>query len=85
METNENLREQIFVIIKNQMEENNPPETNETYKRLTKEGYNDFEAKQLIGQCVAVELFHVFKHSQPFDQERFVKNLKQLPKKPFEG
>ena len=43
METNENLREQIFVVIKNQMEENNPPETNKTYNRLIKEGYSDFK------------------------------------------
>ena len=30
METNENLREQIFEIIKNQLRDNNPPETKET-------------------------------------------------------
>ena len=82
MEPNENLREQIFVVIKNQMEENNPPETNETYNRLIKEGYSDFESKQLIGQCVAVELYNVLKHGKPFDEERYVKNLKQLPNKP---
>lgn len=84
METNENLREQIFVVIKNQMDENNPPETNETYNRLIKEGYSDFEAKQLIGQCVAVELYNVFKHKKPFDEERYIRNLKQLPQKPYE-
>ena len=84
METNENLREQIFVVIKNQMDENNPPETNETYNRLIKEGYSDFEAKQLIGQCVAVELYNVFKHKKPFDEKRYIRNLKQLPKKPYE-
>ncbi|MFP4619923.1 MAG: DUF1841 family protein [Bacteroidales bacterium] len=84
METNENLREQIFVVIKNQMEENNPPETNKTYNRLIKEGYSDFEAKQLIGQCVAVELYNLLKHSKPFDEKRYVRNLKQLPEKPVE-
>ena len=82
MEPNEDLRDQIFVIIKNQMEEDNPPETNETYNRLIKEGYSDFEAKQLIGQCVAVELYNVLKHGKPFDEERYVNNLKQLPNKP---
>ena len=82
MEPDENLREQIFVVIRNQMDENNPPETNETYNRLIKEGYSDFEAKQLIGQCVAVELYSVFKHKKPFDEERYVNNLKQLPNKP---
>jgi len=84
MEPNENLREQIFVVIRNQMEENNPPETNKTYNRLIKEGYSDFETKQLIGQCVAVELYNVFKHKKPFDEKRYVRNLKQLPEKPVE-
>ena len=31
METNEILREQIFEIIKNQMKNNEPPETNKTF------------------------------------------------------
>lgn len=84
MESNENLRDQIFVVIRNQMEENNPPETNETYNRLVKDGYSDFEAKQLIGQCVAVELYNVLKHGKPFDEERYIRNLKQLPQKPYE-
>lgn len=84
MEPDENLREQIFVIIKNQMDEDNPPETNSAYKRLIDLGYNDFETKQLIGQCVAIELFNIFKHGKPFDEERYIKNLKQLPEKPHE-
>lgn len=84
METNENLRDQIFGIIKKQMEENNPPEINNAYDRLIKEGYSDFETKQLIGQCVAVEFYNVLKHGKPFDEERYVNNLKQLPNKPYE-
>ena len=45
METNEILREQIFEIIKNQMKDNDPPETNKTFKRLLREKYSKFEAK----------------------------------------
>ncbi len=85
MEPNENLRDQIFGIIKKQMEENNPPEINDAYDRLIKEGYSDFETKQLIGQCVAVEFYNVLKHGEPFDSERYVNNLKQLPKKPYDN
>jgi hypothetical protein len=36
METNEVLREQIFEIIKNQLRDNNPPETKAAYDRLRK-------------------------------------------------
>ncbi len=84
METNELLREQIFEIIKNQIKANDPPETKATYDRLRKEGYDDFTTKQYLGQCVAVELFGVLKYQKPFDEKRYIKNLKALPKEPFE-
>lgn len=84
METNEIMREQIFEIIENQMNGNNPPETNKTFNRLIKEGYNEYETKQFIGQCIAVELFGVFKNQEPFDEKRYIKNLNNLPKEPFE-
>ncbi|MCK5210020.1 MAG: DUF1841 family protein [Cyclobacteriaceae bacterium] len=84
METNEILREQIFEIIKNQMKDNEPPETNKAFKRLLKEGYSRFETKQRIGQCVAVELFNLYKFNKPFDEKRYIKNLNNLPKEPFD-
>lgn len=39
MESNEIIREQIFKVISNQMRENNPPETKETFERLKGLGY----------------------------------------------
>jgi hypothetical protein len=84
MESNEIVREQIFEIVKNQIRDNNPPETKATYDRLRKEGYDDFETRQLIGQCIAVELFDLLKSGKPFSIERYVKNLKALPKEPFD-
>ncbi len=84
METNDILRKQIFEIITNQIKNNDPPETKLTYKRLIDSGYSDFETKQLIGQCVTIEIFNVLKHKMPFDEKRYVKNLQQLPKEPFE-
>ena len=69
MKPNEIIRAQIFEIIKNQMAQNNPPETGQTYKRLIDLGYNDFESKQLIGQCVAFELFEVMKNMRPFNPD----------------
>ncbi len=66
METNEILREQIFEIIENQLRENNPPETQITYDRLIKEGFDDFQTRQMIGQCIVVELFEIMKFQRPF-------------------
>ncbi|MDF1548556.1 MAG: hypothetical protein P1P88_12095 [Bacteroidales bacterium] len=84
MKPNEAAREHIFEIIKNQMRDNNPPETNLTYKRLIEQGYDDFSVKQYIGQCVAVEVFGVLTQGKPFDEKRYIKNLKRLPKEPFD-
>ena len=84
METNEILREPIFEIIKNQLRDNDPPETKDTYDRLIKNGFDDFQTKQMIGQCLAVELFDVMKFGKPYNNERYIKNLKALPKEPFD-
>ena len=84
MKVNLELREQIFQIIENQIENNNPPETALTFNRLKKEGFDDFTVNQLIGQCVAVEIYNVMKYKKPFDEKRYIKNLNNLPKEPFE-
>ncbi|MEN9444431.1 MAG: hypothetical protein RIS47_1321 [Bacteroidota bacterium] len=84
MEENKIVRDQIFEIIKNQIKDNDPPETKLTYDRLMREGHSEFVTKQLIGQCVAVEMFGVMKFGEPFDMERFTANLLALPKSPLE-
>ena len=84
MRTNKILREQIFEIIKNQLRDNDPPETKTTYGRLIKNGFDDFQTRQMIGQCLAVELFDVMKFGKPYNNERYIKNLKALPKEPFD-
>lgn len=84
MEINEKLRAQIFEIIENQRRNNDPPETKATYDRLRKQGYDDFVTRQMIGQCLAVELFDVLKFGKPYNNERYIKNLIALPKKPFD-
>jgi hypothetical protein len=84
METNEILRNQIFEIIKNQLKDNNPPETKITLDRLRNRGFDDSQARQMIGQCISVELFQIMKTSEPYNNVRYIKNLKKLPKEPFD-
>lgn len=85
MKVNENLRNAIFEVIDNQISANEPVETAITLNRLMNEGYSEFEAKQLIGGALAVELFDVMKKSVPFNDARYIRNLKNLPKEPLEG
>ena len=78
------MREQIFEIIRNQMDMNDPIETKLTYDRLLGEGYDEFAVMQYLGQCVAVEIYDAIKYQKPFDEARYVRNLKKLPEEPFE-
>ena len=84
MKVNENLRNAIFEVIDNQINANDPAETAITLKRLMGQGYSEFEAKQYIGQALAVELFYVMKHKVPFNETRYINNLRNLPKEPSE-
>ena len=83
MKPNEELRDEFFQVIKNQIEANDPPETKITYNRLIGLGYSELETHQLIGQCLGVEIFDVLKNSKPFNESRYIRNLKQLPQKPL--
>jgi hypothetical protein len=84
MKVNEHLRNTVFEVIDNQIKDNNPAETAITLKRLRDEGYSEFEAKQLIGQAIAVELYYIMKKKVPFNKMRYIKNLTNLPAEPVE-
>lgn len=79
------LREAIFEVVENQLRDNTPPETRQTYDRLIAEGISEGEAKRLIGVVVAVEIYDMLKKKKPYNETRFVASLKQLPKLPFDG
>ena len=55
-----------------------------SYDRLRKLGFDDFQTRQMIGQCIAVELYKVIKFKKPYDNKRYIENLKKLPKEPFD-
>lgn len=84
MRVTKKFRDSIFQIIDNQIKMDGPAETALTLKRLMKNGYSEFESKQLIGQALAVELFYAMKKKSPYNQERDITNLKNLPKEPIE-
>ena len=84
MKVNERLRETIFEVIDNQIDANDPAETALTLERLMNEGYTDFQAKQLIGQAVVIEVIDALKNKKPYNEQRYINNLRNLPKEPQE-
>ena len=73
------IRESFLEAVDNQIKTNKPPETAETYKRLMNEGYSKSDAKKLIAQCIAAEFFVMVKYGKPHDEQRYIRNLKNLP------
>lgn len=82
MKENPYLKEAISEVVDNQLQENNPPETRQTFDRLVSEGYSEEEAKNLIGCVVASEIFDILKKLEPFNPARCAEALNKLPKLP---
>jgi hypothetical protein len=84
MKSNPRLKSAILEVVDNQLRDNDPPETKQTYERLLDEGHSESEAKRLLGCVVSAEIFDILKEGKPFNQERFVAALNRLPKIPGE-
>lgn len=78
------LNAAIMKVVDNQIRSNDPPQTGQTLKRLMAAGHSEMEAKRLIACVVSVEIFDVLKQQQPFNLERFVKGLDNLPAMPWD-
>jgi len=72
-------RDAIFEAIENQMRDNDPPITKETFNRLIADGYTKNEAMKLIGFSLANEMSEIMNNNQLFNEERYSQNLRNLP------
>jgi hypothetical protein len=75
---NPRLQKAILEVVENQIRENNPPETKRTLDRLLKKGYSKDDAMKLIGRAVAVEIYKVLKNKEQFNEDKYVKALREL-------
>ena len=76
--------EAIVEAVENQIEQNNPPETKQTLERLMDLGESRENAMRYIACSLSVEIFDAMKKQSPYDEERYIRNLKALPKLPDE-
>jgi predicted secreted Zn-dependent protease len=76
-----NVRDALFETIQNQIDKNNPKETKVTYDRLIREGRPHDEAMRLIAFVLVREMNDMLKASRPFNEARYIKALKALPKR----
>ncbi len=79
---NPHLKAAFIEVVDNQLADNDPPETQQTLDRLMSQGISEEDAKLYIAQAVSVEVFDTLKHQKEFNLNRYLKNLKRLPKEP---
>ena len=73
------LKSAILEVVENQLQANDLPETRQTFDRLISEGYSEEDSKKLIGLVVTSEIFDVLNKQEPFNPERDVRALNELP------
>ncbi len=76
--------ELIVQVVENQINGNKPPETKETLERLMKNGETRENAMRYIASVLSIEIFGALKHQEPYNNKRYLKNLKALPNLPDE-
>jgi hypothetical protein len=80
----ERLQATLLEIVGNQLREDNPPETQQTYARLLGAGFSDEEARRLIAAVVSTEIYDMLKQQQPYNEARYLTALARLPQMPWE-
>ena len=73
------LTEAILAVVDQQMRDNTPPETRRTFEQLVAQGYAPEDARRLIGNVVAQEIFAVMHREEAYNEQRYVAALQGLP------
>ena len=69
----------MLEAINNQIQNNDPPETKQTYDRLMKEIKNHDEVMKYLGVVMMAEIFDILKSKKPFNKKRYIERLNKLP------
>jgi len=72
------LRREILRAVENQIRDENPLITKKTLERLMKKGYSREDAVVLIGSALLTEIYWMLKNEEPFNEERYTKELNAL-------
>ena len=76
-EANPYLKAAFMEVVDNQIRDNDPPETRETFNRLMSRGISEQHARIYIGQAVSVEIWDIMRN-------KVVSFNKNLPEEPTE-
>jgi hypothetical protein len=75
----ERLKSNILEIVNNQLQQNNPKCTKETFIRLQSQGISAENAKLMIAAVLTEEIFIIMKNQIPFNEKNYCERLAKLP------
>ena len=78
IQPNYRLKALIMGVVDNQINENNPPITAITYKRLMAAGNSSKVAKEKIAAIVAENIYYIMTDGNSFDEEKYTRDLEGL-------
>jgi replication-associated recombination protein RarA len=78
VKTNPKLKKEILSVVDNQIRDNDPPATLETFNRLVTSGYDEKTAKEKIAAVVVEDIFNALHHSQAFDEKDYCRRLAKI-------
>ncbi|MCZ7591413.1 MAG: hypothetical protein M5U15_04315 [Kiritimatiellae bacterium] len=79
-----NINAALMEAVRNQLRDNNPPETRINYDRLLAQGISEEDAKNFIAQAISIEIWDIMKNKTEFKLKRFIRNVNNLPAEPKE-
>ena len=78
IQQNYRLKALIMGVVDNQINENNPPITAITYKRLMAAGDSSKVAKEKIAAIVVENIYGIMTNGNSFDEEKYIRELEGL-------
>ena len=78
IQPNYRLKALIMGVVDNQINENNPPITAITYKRLMAAGDSSKVAKEKIAAIVTENIYDIMTNGNSFDEEKYIRELEGL-------
>ncbi len=78
---NRALTEAILAVVDQQIRDHTPPETQRTFERLVALGYAPHDARRLLGNVVAQEIFAVMQREEAYHEQRYIAALQGLPER----
>jgi hypothetical protein len=74
----------VIETVENQIRDNDPPEVRATLDRLMALGDSRENAMRYIGTVFSQEIYAILEQQAPYDEKRYITNLRNLPELPFD-